>query len=103
MSDLEEYAGGSLREVVTNYEWIPADGTGQSYGVLIKIKVYRNSDGEFYATPSHRVKTPGQAGPYMPSGPSQNSAEEAVRFCIRGFKMFMGSASETGWFEANDV
>lgn len=103
MPDLEEYAGGSLREVVTSYEWRPADSNGQSYGVLIKIKVYRNSEGEFHASPSHRIKNPGQAGPYMPSGPPQNSVEEAVRFCVRGFKRFMGSASETEWFEANDV
>lgn len=98
MSTLEQYAGGELREVVANYEWCPVDSGGASYGVDVKIRVYKNSHGRFMAYPSHRVKTPRQATPYM-SIYEQDSLDEALKDCIDGFKMFMGTAAETEWPE----
>ena len=103
MQTLEEYAGGSLREVVTNFEWKPVDSEGHSYGVLIKIKVCKDADGGFCATPSHRVKATGATAPYMPSGPPRDTVEDAVRYCIQGLKLYMRSASETEWSEAEGI
>ena len=101
MKTLQEYAGGELSQVVANYEWTPIDQAGRSYGVTIKIKVYKHSENRFMALPSRRVKTPGQATPYM-SLEEKGSVEEAVKDCISGFKMFMGTAAETEWPETED-
>jgi|SRR5579871_72695 len=103
MTDLAEYAreGGELREIVANYEWRPETSEGTSYGVVIKIRVYKLPDGSFMAWPSHKVKTPGQSSPYM-SLTYKGSIEEAVIDCISGFRMFQGTIEETTWLENED-
>lgn len=101
LAQIKDYAGGELDEVVTNYEWRPVDPDGKHYGVTIKIKIYKDAANRFTALPSHRVKTPLQAGPYMPLT-VEDTLEEALKGCIRGFKMFMGTVAETKWIEAED-
>lgn len=93
---LVDYAGGALREHVTTYEWRPVDPSGKTYNVMIKIKIYRSSEHRYDAVPSHKVKTAAQLRPYL-SLATQDTAESAVRECIRGMKMYMREAAETEW------
>lgn len=101
MNTIEEYAGGELREVVANYEWRPVDKNGTRYDVDVKIKVYKSTNGRFQAYPSHRVKMPGQATPYM-SIDEEDTIDGALRDCIGGSHMFMGTADETEWSKNED-
>ena len=101
LAQLKQYAGGELDEVVANFEWRPVDSAGQSYGVTIKIKVYKEGNSRFMAMPSRRVKTPRQASAYM-SLEVEDTIEAALKSCIAGFRMYMGAVAETEWPEAED-
>lgn len=101
LAELQKYAGSELDEIVANFEWRPAAPDGQSYGVTIKIKVYKDANNRFMALPSRRVKTPGQADSYMPLT-LEDSIEDALKSCFRGFKMFMRTVAETTWPEVEE-
>lgn len=93
--EVAEYAGGNLSEIVGTYIWEPVSKSGESYNVSIKIEIHRKND-QYYPIPSHRVKTPRQATPYV-SIDTKDTPEEALFGCISGFKMFMGTTEETAW------
>ena len=84
--------------LVNEFLWTPIDKNGKRFDVDIKIKTYMNSRGKITATPSHMVKTPNLASPYM-SLEEKDTTMESVEDCTRGFKAFMGTIDETTWVE----
>lgn len=93
--EIVEYAGGNLSEIVKTYIWEPETKEGDSYNVTIRIEV-RKRNGRYLAIPSHKVKTPKQASPYV-SLDDKDTPEAALYSCISGFRMFMGTPEETEW------
>lgn len=71
-----------IREGVTSASKMCAEYRVIITGVSVKIRIYENTDGDYFYHQSHLIKTPLQAGPYQSNAISGENQEDALRLAV---------------------